>query len=203
LDLSLLRKTIVIKFCWIMIVMILLFSFWYLSSYLSYSFNGTDFPTFYYAASTIIDNDTPGRAVYEIDFENKYNIPEMPIRDFIYSIPSAYIMAPLALMPYYTAKSVMIFINILTYLGGVAIALRLGGATGRNFFYLFALSTLWMPSIINLLYVQVNAVLFFLISVAILAATKNRPISCGTLLGIAAMFKLFPVAIAMVLGLKN
>ncbi len=52
-------------------------------------------------------------------------------------------------------------------------------------------------------YGQVNGILLFLIALAVLAATKNHPTLCGILLAIASLFKLFPIAIAMVLGIKN
>jgi hypothetical protein len=188
----------------VLIVIILIFS-WTISQLTAKIITCTDFPIFYYAASTIMDKDTPNHAVYEIDHANKYNIPEpRPSHiDFIYSIAAAYILSPLALMPYYTAKSVMIFMNILMYLGGVSIALRLGRAKGQTFFFLLTLSILWMPFIKNMRFGQINAILFFLISVSVLFAAKNKPIWCGILLGTAALFKLFPLAIAMILGLKN
>jgi hypothetical protein len=188
----------------ILVMLVLILCYWF-SIFISNYTYCTDFPVFYYAASTIVDPNTANEAVYERDSANKYNIPESRAAhfDFIYSMPVAYIMAPLALLPYYTAKAVMIFVNILMYLGAVAIALRLGGATGRGFVYPLAFSCLWMPFIENLRFGQVNAIMLFLVSVAALAATKKRPALCGTLLGIAALFKLFPIAIAMVLGLKD
>jgi hypothetical protein len=187
-----------------LIIFVLILS-WNISKFIAQHGTAADFPIFYYAASTILDNNSPHSAVYEIDYKNKYNIPEpRPLHiDFIYSLPAAYILSPIALMPYYTAKSAMIFTNIMMYLGGVIIALRLGKASERPFLYLLSFSCLWFPFIKNLVFGQVNAILFFLIAVAVLLATKNRPIWCGILLGIAMLFKLFPVAIAMVLGLKN
>jgi hypothetical protein len=190
-----------------MLIVMLVFIVCYLSFSISNKWYATDFPVFYYAASTIIDPDAPIEAIYryDVDLYNKYNIPgeNPPGLDFIYSLLAAYIMSPLALMPYYTAKTVMITINFFAYLGGVTIALRLGGAKGLTQINLLVLSCFWMPFIHNLKAGQVNAVLFFLISLAVLAATRNRPYLCGILLGITALFKIFPIAIALVLGLKN
>ena len=184
-------------------VMVLLVCF-YFSVFLAHYTRNTDFPIFYYASKTILDPNATYISVYDIDIGNKYSIPETTkIRAFIYSIPVAYIMAPLALMPYSKAKSAMIFINILMYLAAITIILRIGGASGRWFIYPLALSCLWPPFIQNMRLGQVNAILLFLVSVAVFAAIKNRPILCGIFLAIATLFKIFPLAIAMVLGIKN
>lgn len=165
----------------------------------------TDFPNYYYAASAILDKKAEPLSVHELDCNNKYGIPESRADYLLFpgSLLSAYILSPLALMPYYLAKAVVVFINIINYLVSVAIALRLGGATGRGFVYPLVLSCLWLPFISNLFLGNINAILLCLVSFAVLAATKNQPVLCGTLLGIAALFKLFPLAIAMVLGVKN
>jgi len=178
----------------------------YFSVFLSHYTYNTDFAVFYYAASTILDPNTPNISVYDIDTTNKYSIPEATQSHgftFIYSMPVAYIIAPLALMSYFKAKAVMIFINIMLYLSAIAIVLRMGKASGRWFAYPLALLCLWWPFIQNMRQGQVNGILLFLIALAVFAATKNRPTICGIFLAIAALFKLFPIAIAMLLGLKN
>lgn len=166
----------------------------------------TDFPHIYYAGSTILDHTTPNYAVYDIDKINKYSIPEEASGDyhvFIYSMIVAYIITPLALLPYFKAKATWILINTLLYIAAVAISLRIRGASGRWFAYPLAISCLWTPFIENLRYAQGNAILLFLVTVAVLASTKNRPIYSGILLAVAALFKLFPIGIAMVMGIKN
>ena len=70
-------------------------------------------------------------------------------------------------------------------------------------FYPLVLSLLWLPFIHDIRFVQVNSILLFLITIAVMMAVKNRPDAAGILIGIAALFKVFPIAIAMVLGLKN
>ena len=186
-----------------LLVLLVCFNF---SVFLSHYTYNTDFQAYYYAARTILDPNTPNISVYDIDTANKYSIPEaseIHAFAFIYSMPVAYIISPLALMTYFKAKSAMIFINILMYLAAIAIALRLGGASRRWFAYPLALLCLWWPFIQNMRQGQVNGILLFLIALAVLAATKNRPTICGIFLAIAALFKLFPIAIAMVLGIKN
>ena len=89
------------------------------------------------------------------------------------------------------------------YLSAITIALKMGRASGRWFAYPLALLCLWWPFIQNMRQGQVNGILLFLIALAVLAATKNRPTICGIFLAIAALFKIFPIAIAMMLGIKN
>ena len=192
------------KFKLILTTIILLLCLFF-SIFLSrYTYN-SDFAVFYHASSTILDPGRPNTSVYEIGDASTYSIPEAIGKNhiFVYSMAVAYIMTPLALMPYYTAKSAMIFINILLYLAAISIVLKLGNASGRWFSYSLALLCLWSPWIQDLRQGQVNAILLFLIAVAVLAAVKNRSNLCGILLAFATLFKLFPIAIAMVFGIKN
>ena len=191
------------KFKLIFSVVVLLVCF-YFSVFLSHYTYNTDFGLYYSTAKKILDSNTPNISIYDIDTVDKYSIPEaIENAGFPYSMPVAYIMAPLALMPYFKAKAVMIFINILMYLSAITIALKMGRASGRWFAYPLALLCLWWPFIQNMRQGQVNGILLFLIALAVLAATKNRPSICGIFLAIAALFKLFPIAIAMMLGIKN
>jgi hypothetical protein len=184
-------------------IIILFFCFCF-SVFLSHYTINTDFAQYYSVANKIFDSNAPNISVYDIDTANKYLIPEATeFHGFPYSMFAAYIMAPLALIPYFKAKAAMIFINILMYLAAIAIVLRLAGASGRWFVYPFALFCLWPPFIENMRQGQINAMLLFLIAFAAFAATKNRPNWCGFFLAIAALFKVFPLAIAMVLGIKN
>jgi len=176
------------------------------SIFMSHYTYRTDFPHFYYAASTIVDQSTPNTEVYNIDKANKYSIPEEAAGTyhvFIYSIPVAYLIAPLALMPYFMAKAVWISLNILFYIAAVIIILNLSEASGRWFTYPLMISCLWAPFVENIRYGQGNGIPLFLVTVAILAATKNRSTFSGILLSIATLFKLFPIAVAMVFGIKN
>jgi hypothetical protein len=157
------------KFKLIVSVIILLVSFCF-SVFLSHYTYNTDFGVYYYAASTILDPNTPNISVYDIDTANKYSIPEaIENAGFPYSMPAAYIMAPLALIPYFKAKAAMIFINILMYLSAIIIALKMGRASGRWFAYPLALLCLWWPFIQNMRQGQVNGILLFLIALAVLA----------------------------------
>lgn len=163
----------------------------------------TDFHVFYYAASTILDPERPASAVYELDTANPYNVPEYWSAHFIFSLAAAYLMAPLALLPPLAAKTTIILFDILSYLCAVYIVLRLGGASERLTAWGLGLSCLWFPFIQDLRFTQINSILLLLVALAVLSATKNRPWLGGVLLGVAALFKLFPLAVAMVLGLKN
>jgi hypothetical protein len=50
---------------------------------------------------------------------------------------------------------------------------------------------------------QVNGLLFLLVAMAILAVENDRPFFSGVLLAIASLFKLFPIIIAIILGIRN
>jgi hypothetical protein len=168
----------------------------------NYTYN-TDFPAYYRAANVVFDEGVPVTDVYDLEAKNnKYNIPEAFVI-YKYSILIAYIMSPLAMLPYNIAKAVMIAISFLAYGFSVAIILNLKRASGRWFIYPFALSFLWMPFIHDIRFVQVNSILLFLITLSVYFATKNRPYFGGVILGLAALFKVYPIIIALVLGIKN
>ena len=168
----------------------------------NYTYN-TDFPSFYRAGKVVLDKDVPNTDVYEVDFvSNKYNIPEAFVH-YRFSVFIAYIISPLALLPYNTAKAVMISINLSAYASSIIIILNLLKASGRWFLYPLAFSFLWMPFIHDIRFVQVNSLLLFLITLSVFFASKKRPYIGGAILGLAALFKVFPIAIAMVLGIKN
>ncbi len=165
----------------------------------------TDFPAFYFAAATILDPDASPQDVYRDDLDKRYPVPEKKeVKTlFIYSLPVAFILSPLAWMPYYTAKAMMIFLNIVSYLSAVAIVLHLGSIPGRRIVWGMALSCLWLPFLATLKHAQVNAIILLLVALAVLSVTRGYPYLCGALLALAALFKLFPLAIGLVLGIRN
>ena len=177
------------------------------SALFSYKTYNTDFPVYYYVASTILDPQASNEDIYRYteDRENKYSIPEKKeAREFfLYSVPVAYFLAPLALMPYYTAKATMIFLNMVAYLFAVAMILKLANASSREIAWGTAISCLWLPFLHTLAYAQVNALILLLVALAVFAVTKGHPYLCGVLIACAALFKLFPLAVALVLGLRN
>jgi hypothetical protein len=173
-----------------------------ISRYLSRFTVETDFPVFYYAASTVLDPNSPDNSVYEIDRTDKYSIPER-LPQFIYSLPAAYFLAPLALMPYYEAKTALIFLNILAYIASLMLVLLANKASGRRLVYPLAVACLWFPFIQDMRAGQINAMLLFFLVLAGLFASRDRPTLSGVFLGVAALFKLYPIGIAMVLGVEK
>lgn len=164
----------------------------------------SDFPLYYYAARTIIDPNSPNESIYLLDTFNRFSLPEhVNPPAFIYSMGAAYLLAPLAFMPYYLAKAMMILLNVVTYVGALFIIARLNGASGRSLFYPVVLSCLWLPFLQNLRAGQVNALMLVMVAIAVFWAINKKPVLCGIFIGIASLFKLFPFVIAMVLGLKN
>lgn len=174
------------------------------------SFNGTisepDISAFYYAGKVVMDHNIPNSEVYNLDLMYEigpdYGINQN-IMPFVYSIASAYIMSPLTLIPYNEAKFIWGFLNLLMYLGSIAIFLNLCRASKVWLIYSLAISLAWFPFIYNQVWLQSNALIIFLVALASYKAMKDRPIIAGILIGIASLFKIFPIALAMVLGIKN
>jgi hypothetical protein len=106
-------------------------------------------------------------------------------------------------MPYYTAKTVVIFLNMVAYLFAVVTILRLSNASSREITWGTAISCLWLPFLHTLVYAQINALILLLVALGVLAVTRGYPYLSGALIACAAHFKLFPVAVALVLGLRN
>ena len=179
----------------------------FVSALLSYKIYYSDFPVYYFVASTILDPHASNEDVYLYpeDRENKYAIPEKKdVRDrFLYSVLAAYLIAPLAWLPYYTAKAVMIFVNIAAYLSAVSVILKMGNVSGRWVVWGAGISCMWLPFLSTLMGGQINGLILLLVAVAVLAATRGYSYLCGALFALAALFKLFPIAIALVLGLRN
>lgn len=177
----------------------------FVSANLSLKTYNTDFPMYYSAASTILDPEASPQDVYDAGAQNKYAIPERKEVEtpYVYSLLVAFLFTPLAWMPYYTAKAVMIFLNIMAYLIAVAIILRVGNVSDRWIARGVAISILWLPFIHTLLYGQVNALITVLVALAVLAVTRGHPYLCGIFIAFAALFKFFPLAIALVLGLRD
>ena len=179
----------------------------FVSAFLSYKIYNSDFPVYYFVASTILDPQASPGDVYRYpeDTENRYSIPERKDeRDrFLYSLQAAYILAPLGWLPYYTAKTLMIFINIAAYLCAVVVILKLGNVSDRWVVRGAGISFLWLPFLSTLMGGQINGIILLLVAVAVLAATRGRPYLCGALFALAALFKLFPLAIALILGIRN
>lgn len=175
-----------------------------LSLYVARYTKNTDFPVFYSTAKTVLEKGISGNAIYIIDRTNQHQIPE-PQTDltFIYSKAAALILSPLGLLPYYYAKATMIFLNIVAYLSGTFLLLNLLGFTGRNHFYLWGLAFFWPPFLQAIRFGQIDGLLFCLIVFALYLAQNQRLFSSGMAIGTAMLFKISPLALALVLATKN
>jgi hypothetical protein len=187
-----------------LITLLIVFSAIFIFRLLSPPDASTDLASYYRAGSIAIDSNRPIVDIYErSDPGNRYNIPE-PFVTFGYSPVIAYLFAPLSLLPYNTAKAIMIILIVVSYALSVLIFLDLMGASDRVKIYAVSASFIWRPLISsNLTYTQVNTFIMLAIILAVLAAQRNRPRLAGFLLGFAVLFKVTPIAIALVLGLNN
>src|SRR4030066_582563 len=179
----------------------------FVSSFFSRKIYNTDFPIYYFVAAPILDPRASPEDVYRYpeDTENKYSIPErIDVRErFLYSLVAAYLLAPLGWLPYYTAKAVMIFFNIAAYLCAVVLILKMGNVSDRWVAWGAGISCLWLPFLHTLGGGQINGLILLLVAAAVLAATRGHPYLCGALFALAALLQLFPIAIALVLGLRS
>jgi uncharacterized membrane protein len=89
------------------------------------------------------------------------------------------------------------------YLFAVVIAVYLGGTFGIKFIGFLALSLIWVPFLFDQFWLQSNAIVFFFVAIGVLSASRSRPIISCILFAVPILFKIFPIYIAMVLGMKN
>ncbi|NLN49990.1 MAG: DUF2029 domain-containing protein [Clostridiales bacterium] len=165
-----------------------------------------DFSAFYYAASVILDPDISITEVYNPNpsqqLVEKYGINQ-PVKPYIYSIAVAYILTPLTLFSYQTAKVVWNLLNIAMYVVAILIPLRLGRASGIYALLLVCLGLVFAPFLRNQFWMQTSVFVFLLVSCAVYLMTKGRFYMSGILLGVATLFKIYPIAVAMVFLFKN
>lgn len=166
----------------------------------------SDISAFYYAANVVLDSEIPNDKIYDVDvmrsISANYGIYHYPM-PFVYSVASAFMMSPIVLLPYEIAGVVFNLINILMYMGAVIIILLLGRVTKLYLLGSLAVLALWMPFLYSQYWLQSNALLVFLIALSVYAAARGRPLTSGLLIGLASLFKLYPLAFAVYLGFKN
>ena len=142
--------------------------------------------------------------IYQTTMQGLDILPEryLPGNYFMYSPIIAALLSPLGYLPYFGAKSILLFLNIIGYFSAIALILKqIGRCTWR--YFIPAVLFTWMPFIINFCGAQVNAFIFFLIAYAIHLANRKKYATAGSMLGLAAMFKIFPLGIASILGFHN
>ncbi len=186
------------------IIIAYILAFFCLSIYIAHFTQATDFPVFYSTAKTILENGLFTDKIYEIDHHNKYSIPEEnQDLTFIYSKAAAILLSPLGFLPYYWAKTLLIIVNIVSYLAGVYVVLKICKPKPRMEFIFWGTSFFWLPFVQVLRFGQVDGILFLLIAASLNFCTKNKPWIAGLFLSLAMFFKLFPIAIAFALGIKE
>jgi hypothetical protein len=170
---------------------------------------GADFFVYYCAGKIVLNPDLPDLSIYDVNTLMKCSVPEFLTEEhrrqtvFIYSVPAAYFMSPLALLPYFHSKALLISLNLVSYAFAIIILLKNINPIGKTLSagYLL-LAGLWLPLKNDVLFGQINSILLLLVVLAAIA-TLRAPYLAGILLGIASLFKLFPILIAFFLGLKN
>lgn len=172
-----------------------------LSWHIAVNVEGTDFPVFYTAAKHFVDREVSIETIFRTSMEGRGILPERypPGNYFIYSPIVAALFSPLAFLPYFQAKATMMFINVMAYFISIKLILHMLGRPGWRYLT-YAVLFMWLPFIINFCAAQVNAILLLLVVTALCFVDREKPILGGLLLSIAALFKLFPLVIALFSG---
>lgn len=158
---------------------------------------------YYIAAQKILAGKTIGD-VYVTDMAGLDILPEGYPLDcyFIYSPTIAYLISPLAVLSYYDAKVTFMMLNAFFYYISIILLLR-----RMNLFNLINITIsslfMFMPFFISYILGQVNSIILLLITLSILAYCKDKVNICGTLLGLAANFKIFPLLLSFILAKAN
>lgn len=177
------------------------FSYWY-SSWPGMS----EFAVYYRAGKIVLDPTIQNTQIYNWEDRNlaRYGVPYDNIpTQYRYSMFATYLIAPFSLINYRISEAIFIFLNLLCYATSIYVLLKSFGARKRWLFYPVMASFLWMPFIQNIRYVQINAILLLIMTIAIVAARREKYILSGVLLAVATLFKPFFLAVTMVLCIKN
>jgi hypothetical protein len=164
----------------------------------------SDFSTFWHAGHIALDSSVPNAIIYSDDYfclYSKYDTTEKPM-PFVYSIASAYFFSFLTLFNYMTAKLIMNILNIVFYLAAIIMLLRFFKASHKEYLFGLTVALLFTPFLSNQHWIASDAILLFFIVLGVIFAA-SRPYLSGVFFGAAALFKIFPIAVALVLGLKN
>lgn len=175
------------------------FSYWY-ARYAS----SADFPIFYNATSYFLHEHKGISNIYDIWISDEYALPEKTnAGKFIYSPLALVLLSPLGYLEYYTAKTALMSVNIMCYVLSIYLILKHLKLSGGWYVYPFSLSLIWVPFLIDVMTGQINSILLLLLTLAVCSVVNHKPIISGLLIGVAALFKFFPIGIAMTLGIKN
>jgi hypothetical protein len=119
------------------------------SSHVAKRFYHTDFPVYYLTAKRMVDPTFSIKDIYQLEAQED-SLPEKNFKGtyFIYSPVIAPLLSPLGFMSYYTAKTTLIFFNIMAYLFSIALLLKLINRY-RWAFFLQALLFMLFPFINN------------------------------------------------------
>ena len=160
-----------------------------------------DFSILYYAARVITSADHSPADVYAYHAPGVYGTEnDYP---YTYSVLAAHLVSPLALMPFRAAKLLWSVLVVLFYFAAYFLSLRIIQPPARYERLLVLIAPLWIPFLVEARQTQSDSLMFLLVVLAVLAAVRGSPYFSGSLLALAALFKLWPIAVAMVFGLKN
>lgn len=109
------------------------------------------------------------------------------------------LLAPLAMLPYTTARLAWYGVNLIATIGALWLLFRDRPSTERRHLYIASAVTtsLLFPVYSSLYMGQINSVLLFLMVGALHMARRGRPWGAGALVGLAGLIKIFPFVLAL------
>lgn len=153
-----------------------------------------DFDTYYVAGKSVLE----GWNLYDGTISTPYSGSRGP---FLYPPFAACVFLPLALLPLPAAAVVWNSLNILFFIWSVTFCRELFVHAGKGSLPNLRMHELFPAALIgagiffdNLVMTQVNLLIFFLITGALLLRVRGRPRLSGFLMAISCFFKLAPLA---------
>lgn len=196
-----------IYFCICSIVFIVLFilhSLW--SFQLSKTSVTRDFAAYYVAASIVVDPSLRDEDVYDPAVMEKAAIErglDVNPQKYLYSVPIAYLFSPLTLLSYEDAKLAFLLISLLSYFAANIIVLKIMQPTRKWLPFFAVVPWIWLPFVINQLWIQANSILLLLIALGVYFSSKKQDLPAGFMFGLAILMKVFPIILVLLIGIKN
>jgi hypothetical protein len=164
----------------------------------------SDFGSYWYAGNILRNHTLPITEIY--DFARSctgslYGAFKPPVQ-FNYSIPVAYLFVPLTYLSYIPARIVLCTVLFCSYLLSVYLLLKRNQISGTRLYLVMAVSTLYVPFLFSQHWPATDPFLLLCTVIALVNAEK-KPCLAGVLIGVAALFKIYPLFIAVMLGIKN
>jgi hypothetical protein len=128
------------------------------------------------------------------------HVQPIPVQGFDYPPVIAWLLQPLAGLSPATAATAWLFLLLACSVAGTAIiAFELLPASWPRLELTAIFSLLYAPVTYNLWHGQMSAVVYLLLALALRSWLRNKPLSLGVYIGVAALIKIAPVLLIVLL----